>query len=191
MREKKKIIVAITGASGSIYPYYLLQSLADKQDLIDECCIVFSDNGKNVWEYELKMPFHYFQAEHFRYADNNNLFDAISSGSSAYDAMIIVPCSMGSIGRMATSISNDLISRSADVMLKEKRRLIIVPRESPYNTIHLQNMTALSQVGAMIVPASPFFYHYPETIEQLVLPFTERLLLYMDLPSCHFNWGER
>jgi len=191
MSVQKKIIIAITGASGAIYAYYLLQSLAKLHEYVAECCIVFSDNGQSVWEYELKKTHQLEYGKHIRYADNHNLFDAISSGSSGYDTMIIVPCSMGTLGRLSAGMANDLITRAADVMLKERKTLLIVPRESPYNTIHLQNMLTLSQFGAMIIPASPFFYHQPESLDQLILPFTERILSYAGLPSNHFNWANQ
>jgi len=174
--KNKKIIVAITGASGSIYAQKLLFKLGELSNQFSECTIIFSENGKNVWNYELNESFSCADNKKFRIVENSDLFDATASGSALYSSMIIIPCSMGTLGKIASGLANDLISRAADVMLKEKRQLLIVPRESPYNKIHLKNMLELMDAGAEIIPASPYFYHHPQNIEELLNPFISRII---------------
>ena len=176
MPKKKKIIVAVTEASGSVYADLLLKRIAQMKDEIEECALIFSSNGSSVWEYELGCTPDFSGVSHIRTVDVNNMFDATASGSAGYDSMIVVPCSMGTLARIATGVSDNLISRAGDVMLKEKRPLIMLPRETPYNAIHLQNMLNLDRAGAYIFAASPFFYHKPHSIEELLNPFVERLL---------------
>ena len=122
--------------------------------------------------------------------DNDNMFSSVASGSASWDTMIIVPASMGTVGRIAAGVSLSLIERAADVMLKERRRLILMVREAPYSLIHLRNMTTLTEVGAIILPASPSFYFNPTTIEELCLPTTLRALELAGLKIEHREWGE-
>ena len=112
-----------------------------------------------------------------------------ASGSGGFDAMVICPCSMGTMGRIATGISDSLITRSADVMLKERKNLVLVTRETPLNLIHINNMQTLTQAGAIIFPASPSFYHKPQTIEEAVLTVTKRVLSLIDVPTNFKKWG--
>jgi 4-hydroxy-3-polyprenylbenzoate decarboxylase len=122
--------------------------------------------------------------------DNDDMFASPASGSARWDAMVIVPCSMGCVGRIASGVSSDLIARAADVTLKEGRTLIVVPREAPLNLIHLRNLTALAEAGAVVLPASPSFYSRPETIEQVCATVTDRILARLGVAFPHFEWGK-
>ncbi len=189
MKNPTKIILAITGASGAIYAKYFIKRISDKQEEVSECTVIFSKNGKDVWKYELDEIFNPENNKNIRVVDNSNMFDAVSSGSAGYNSMIILPCSMGTLGRISSGCSDTLISRAADVMLKEKRKLILVTREAPYNYIHLKNMLTVVRAGGIIFPASPFFYHKPQNIEQLIAPFIERILEKADLEHQSYKWG--
>lgn len=185
---KHKIAICITGASGSIYTKVLLDKLLCITNQIDEIGLVMSDNALDVWEYEIgdksimSYPFTFYK--------KNNFFAPFASGSAKYNCVIVCPCSMGTLGRIAHGISNDLITRAADVMLKERRKLILVVRETPYSLIHLQNMLALTQAGAIICPASPSFYSRPENFEQLAATVIDRVLDLAGLDAEAFRWGQ-
>lgn len=181
-----KIIIAVTGASGSIYADNLIADVIQYSDY--KIALIFSETGKKVWEYELQKSLP-VENERIIIYDNQNYFAPPASGSASYKYMVILPCSMGTLGRIAHGTSNDLISRSADVILKEQKNLIVVPRELPYNLIHLKNMTALTEAGAMIVPASPSFYSHPKTMEQLVQTVTDRILKYIGINKETYEWG--
>lgn len=182
-----KIAVAVTGASGSIYAKVLLEKLLELKDKV-EVAIVWSDNAKTVWQHELgdtsygQLPFQVW--------DKRDFMAPFASGSSSYSSLIICPCSMGTIGRIAGGISNDLITRSADVMLKERRKLICVVRETPYNLIHLRNMTAVTEAGGIICPATPSFYSKPQTIEEAIYTVIHRVLQLADIDAPGYKWGE-
>ena len=138
---KRKIVVAVTGASGSVYAKILFEKLREIKDQLDEVGVIFSTNALDIWKYELNeefdpvSPFHVYEKDDF--------YAPFASGSANFDTLIICPCSMGTIGRIAHGVSDDLISRTADVMLKERRKLILVPRETPFSLIHLENMNWL------------------------------------------------
>lgn len=183
--RKRKIIVAITGASGSIYAKLLVEELARHEDI--DISLIISDNGSNVMRYEDSDS--WIDSHSIKILDNKNMFSAMASGSANYEAMVIVPCSMGTLGKIASGIADNLICRSADVMIKERRTLIIVPRESPMNTIHLRNLVKLSECGTTIVPASPSFYSKPETITDLCKTITERILTLLNVETEAFEWG--
>lgn len=183
-----KIIIAITGASGSIYAKQLINKL-QLQENAPDIALIFSDNGKKVWDYELNNE--KIDNKKIPIFSSNNFFAPPASGSSNYDAMIIIPCSMGTMGRIANGTSDNLIIRAADVMLKEKRKLIIVPRESPYNLIHIRNMETLLLAGAEILPASPSFYSKPQTLEELVNTIIERILSSLNYNNGNYKWGEK
>ena len=135
---KKKIVIAVTGASGSIYAKTLLDTLSKISDQIEAIGVVFSGNAKDVWNIELSgTTFENYPVKEY---DKNDFFAPFASGSAGYDAMVICPCSMGTLARIANGTSSDLITRAADVMLKERRKLIVVPRETPYNLIHLEKI---------------------------------------------------
>jgi len=186
--KKHKIIIGITGASGSIYGKLLLEKLKSLEDQIEECGVVFSDNAKDVWTYELgsfdekQIPFKLYSP--------NDFFSPIASGSSGFDVMIICPCTMGTLGRIASGVSSDLLTRAADVILKEHKKLIMVPREMPYNLIHLNNMKLLAEAGTIICPASPSFYSKPQNIEDAVMTVVDRVLILVGFQFSAFHWGE-
>ncbi len=185
---KQKLIIGITGASGTIYGKMLLEKLALLKDQTEETAVVFSENAKAVWKFELGsfdpagFPFRIYRPDDF--------FAPPASGSSGFDSMIVCPCTMGTLGRIASGVSNDLLTRSADVMLKERKKLILVPREAPYNLIHLNNMKLLTEAGAIICPASPSFYSKPVTIEEVVMTIVDRVLILAGLELSIFAWGK-
>jgi flavin prenyltransferase len=200
----RKIIVAVTGASGAIYAKHLLNALSSEQATGRELhrfagvdanggqktaiAVIFSDNAREIWEHELGEKFGAPEGvTHFK---NNDFYAPFASGSSDWDTMIVCPASMGMVGRIAGGISNDLISRAADVMLKERRKLILVPRETPYSLIHLNNMKLLTEAGAVICPATPSFYSQPATIDEVVMTVVERVLDLAGFTGDRFRWGK-
>jgi 4-hydroxy-3-polyprenylbenzoate decarboxylase len=186
--RKRKIVIAITGASGSVYALKLIEKLSRLNNPPEEIGVVFSDNGREIWESETGQKFiAAFPAKEY---NNKTLHAPFASGSSLFDSMIICPASMGTIGRIANGTSVDLISRTADVMLKERRKLIIVPRETPYNLIHLNNMRTLTMAGAIICPATPSFYSNPKTIEDLVMTVVDRITDLVGFDNNCYRWME-
>jgi 4-hydroxy-3-polyprenylbenzoate decarboxylase len=184
----RKIIVAVTGASGSVYAKLLLSRLSKLKNPPSEIAVVFSDTAKEVWEYETGSKYSPdLPAKEF---DNNSFQAPFASGSSSYDTMIICPSSMGTIGRIANGTSDNLIARAADVILKERRILIIVPRETPYNYIHLKNMETLTLAGAIICPASPSFYSKPSTVNELVMTVVNRIIDLAGFDNEGYKWME-
>jgi 4-hydroxy-3-polyprenylbenzoate decarboxylase len=188
---KHKIVIGITGASGAIYGKLMLQRLKGLHDQMDACGVVFSENAGAVWKYELgKEPDIITLADSLMEVYKpDNFFAPMASGSAGYDAMIICPCTMGTLGRIASGVASDLLTRAADVMLKERRKLIIVPREAPYNLIHLNNMKLLTEAGAIICPASPSFYSKPATIEDLAMTVVDRALNLAGFTLDSYKWG--
>jgi 4-hydroxy-3-polyprenylbenzoate decarboxylase len=184
----KKIVVAVGGSSGSIYAKVLLDSLEKLKDQIDKVGIVMSDNAKFNWELELGNKD--YENYPFDFYSKNDFMAPFASGSAKYDTMIVCPCSMGILGRIATGISNDLTTRAADVILKERRRLILVPRDTPYSLIHINNMKAITESGGIICPASPSFYSNPTSFEALVATVTDRVLDLAGLDLRTYRWGE-
>ncbi len=186
--QKHKIIVAVTGASGAIYAKVLFDKLSALKDQIETVGIVFSSNAKDVWEFELgntdydKIP--------FTIHDKNDFFAPFASGSAKYNTMIICPCSMGTMARIATGISNDLITRAADVILKERRKLIMVVRDTPYSLIHLNNMKTVTEAGGIVCPASPSFYSKPKDFEALAATVIDRVLDLAGLDQNTYRWSE-
>jgi 4-hydroxy-3-polyprenylbenzoate decarboxylase len=172
--SKIKLIVGVTGASGAIYAKVLFDSLLQVNNQVSEIAILFSDNAKGVWKYELgnsdyeKLPFTFYKKDDF--------YSPVASGSAGYNAMIIAPCSMGTLGRIAAGVSNDLMTRAADVMLKERRKLVLVARETPLSLIHINNMKTVTETGGIICPATPSFYSHPKTMEELAATVTNRAL---------------
>jgi flavin prenyltransferase len=186
--QKRKIILAITGASGSIYARKLIEKLCTLKDPPEEIAVIFSETAVEIWMSETGKK---FIAEYPAKEYNNKSYYApFASGSSLFDTMIICPASMGTIGRIANGVSGDLITRAADVMLKERRRLIIVPREAPYNLIHINNMKTLTLAGAVICPASPSFYSNPGTIDDLVMTVVDRITDLAGFDNDCFRWME-
>lgn len=183
----KNIIVAVTGASGSIYARLFCEELKASGDQIGEIAVIFSENGRLVAQYEDTLE--WASSSRFTCYDNADMFSAPASGSARYDAMVVIPCSMGTLGRIAGGVSGDLIGRAADVMLKERRKLILVTRETPLSAIHLKNMAALAGCGAVICPASPSFYAKPNDIEGLCRSVVERVMSLLDIDSPRFEWS--
>ena len=183
----KKIAIVITGASGSIYAKLLLQKMEQLKAQITELSLVMTDNAKQVWQTELgDGNFNNFSARYFSTKDFTAPF---ASGSAKYDGMIIIPCSMGTLGRIASGISNDLITRGADVMLKERKKLILVVRDTPYNLVHIRNMETITLAGGIICPASPSFYSKPQTIEQAAATVVDRVIDLVGITNESFRWG--
>lgn len=185
--EKQKIIVAITGASGSIYAQLLLKKLNSLQSQIGDVGVVMSDNAKDVWKYELENSD--FENISFNTYSKKDFSAPFASGSAKFKTMIICPCSMGTMARIATGISDDLITRAADVILKERRKLILVIRDTPYNLIHIENMRKITQAGGIICPASPSYYSRPQSIEQLAETVVDRVLDLAGLEIKSFRWS--
>lgn len=186
-----KIAVAITGASGSIYAKGLLDALVARlQDgTVQEVSLVMSANAKTVWTHELGDE-SFGDYPDFRLWEKTNFYAPFASGSSTYGALIVCPCSMGTLGRIAAGTSDDLVTRAADVMLKERRKLVLVVRETPYNLIHLRNMTTVTEAGGIICPATPSFYSRPQTIEEVAGTVVERVLGLVGLGGGGYRWGE-
>lgn len=183
----QKIVVAITGASGSIYAKVLLTKLLQLKEHISEISVVITENAKQVWQTELgNDEYKNFDTRYFSKDDFNAPF---ASGSGQYNTMIVIPCSMGTLGRIAAGISNDLITRAADVILKERRKLICVARDTPYNLIHIKNMETITLAGGIICPATPSFYSKPTTLEEVAATVVDRVIDLAGLPVKTFRWG--
>lgn len=185
---KRKIIVAVTGASGAIYAKVLFNKLREIKDQLLEVAVVFSSNAQDIWTYELDEEFE--PVFPFRVYEKDDFYAPFASGSSKFDTLIICPCSMGTLGRVANGISDDLITRAADVVLKERRKLIVVPRETPYSLIHIENIKTITLAGGIICPATPSFYSKPKTITELAETVVERILNLSGFDVGSFEWGK-
>lgn len=185
----KKIIVGVGGSSGAIYAKVLLDRLSALSNQIDAVGVVMSDNAKFNWTYELENED--YQNYPFDFYEKMDFMAPFASGSAKYDTMIICPCSMGLMGRIATGISTDLITRAADVILKERRRLILVPRDTPYSLIHINNMKTITEAGGIICPAVPSFYSKPSSFEELAATVIDRVIDLAGLEMESYRWGER
>mgnify|MGYP001404802296 FL=1 len=183
---KHKIIVAITGASGSIYAKVLLDQFVVLKDQIDTVGIVMSKNAKDVWEFELGNDS--YKDYPFKYYEKNDFMAPFASGSAQYKTMIVAPCSMGTLARIATGVSNDLVTRAADVILKERRKLILINRDTPLNLIHINNMKTITEAGGIILPASPSFYSKPNNFEELAATVINRVIDLADLKKESYRW---
>lgn len=185
-----KIVVAITGASGSVYAKVLLDKLTTfLSPQILDLSVVMSNNAKDVWQYELQNQS--FQDYKVNFYTKHDFRAPFASGSAKYDAIVIVPCSMGTMGRIANGISDDLLTRAADVQLKEKRKLIMVIRDTPYNLIHINNMKTIAEAGGIICPASPSFYSLPQNFEELAATVVDRVIDLIGLENKTYRWGEK
>jgi 4-hydroxy-3-polyprenylbenzoate decarboxylase len=186
--KKHKIVIAVTGASGAIYAQLLIAKLQQYATQIQNVGIVFSRNAKDVWQHELgntsyeNLPFPIY--------DRTDFFAPFASGSAGYTTMIIVPCSMGTLARIAHGTSDDLITRAADVVLKERRRLILMTRDTPLSLVHIRNMLAVTEAGGIVVPASPSFYSRPQSIEELASTVVDRILDLAGLDIDTYRWSE-
>lgn len=196
--KKRRIALALSGASGSVYGRRVLEELTKRDDI--ETHLLISPSAKKVLAVEDGI---HVDLDHFDpaslglqptaklvYHHHDNVAAAVASGSFQIEAMAIVPCSMGSVAAIAHGISDNLIERAADVMIKERRRLIVVPRETPYSTIHLRNMLTLSELGVIVLPASPGFYNRPVHIDQMVDFVVARVLDHLQIDHDLTNrWG--
>lgn len=181
-----KVIVAVTGASGAIYARQVLELLLESRD-VEEIALLRSTHAPDVLEAEgVALP----TSERITPMDNNDMWASVASGSAQWDAMIVVPASMGCVARIASGVSERLIERAADVMLKERRRVVVVVREAPYSLIHLRNMTTLTEAGAVVIPASPAFYFRPTTIEELCMHHSRRIVAAAGVRVERQEWGE-
>ena len=187
--SSKKIVVAVTGASGAIYADILLRKLQVLKNQHETVEVVFSDNARMVWEHEkVKTK---IQDIPFKIYPKNDFTAPFASGSAGYTHMIIVPCSMGTLGRIAAGVSDELISRAADVMLKERKKLILVTRETPLNLIHIRNMETVTLAGGIICPANPSYYSNPSTIEELAGTVINRVLDLCGFELDYKRWGKK
>ncbi len=182
-----KIAVAVTGASGAMYAQLLFERLQSLQSQIDILGVVWSSNAKVVWQEELGNTD--FNQHTFTTWDIKDFYAPIASGSAGFDALIICPCSMGTLGRIASGISDNLITRAADVMLKEHKKLICVVRETPYSLVHINNMKTVAEAGGIVCPASPSFYSKPQNIKELSMTVVDRALALAGLHVDSFKWG--
>jgi flavin prenyltransferase len=184
-----KIVVAVTGASGAIYAELLIKKLLKAKEQWADLAVVMTENAKQVWETELankeynSLPVTFYSQQDFG--------APFASGSAQFNTMIIIPCSMGTLGRIAHGISNDLITRAADVILKERRKLICVARDMPYSLIHIRNMETITLAGGIICPATPSFYSRPATIEEVAATVVDRVLDLAGINTKTFRWGEK
>ena len=196
----RHFVVAITGASGSVYGLRLISELLRSGERVS---LILTSAGRQVMNHETGLEWsaeitkqrqqvqEYFASIAVDCLATDDFWAGAASGSAAADAMIVAPCSMGTLGRIAAGLSGNLLERAADVMLKERRTLLLVPRETPFNNIHLENLLRLSQSGAVILPAMPGFYHGPQTIEDLVDFVVGKILDQLDVQHSLFTrWGE-
>jgi 4-hydroxy-3-polyprenylbenzoate decarboxylase len=186
--SKKKVVVGVTGASGSVYAKVLFDRLMELEDQVQDVGVVFSKNARQVWQLELgntdfeKLPFSVYNSMDF--------MAPFASGSAKYETMILAPCSMGTMARIASGVSNDLMTRAADVILKERRKLILVPRDTPYSLIHINNMKTITEAGGIIAPASPSFYSNPKDFEELAKTVVDRVLDLAGFDLNSYRWSE-
>ncbi|WP_426667194.1 UbiX family flavin prenyltransferase [Mucilaginibacter sp. McL0603] len=185
---KKKIVVAITGASGAIYAKLLLEKLQQLSGQLNEVAMVMSDNAKQVWQFELDNSD--FDNLPFKIYSKHDFMAPFASGSARFDTMVIVPCSMGTLGRIASGTSDDLVTRAADVILKERRKLILVARDMPLNLIHIRNMQTITEAGGIICPAIPSYYSKPKTVEEVAMTVVNRVIDLIGLENESYRWSE-
>lgn len=186
---KQNVAIAVTGASGSIYAKALFDRLVQLENQVNRVAIVMTNNAKTVWQFELgnkdyeKYPFEFYE--------NDDYFSPIASGSAQFSTLFVAPCSMGTLGRIAHGISDSLITRASDVMLKERRKLILIVRDTPYSLIHIRNMQAVTEAGGIICPASPSFYSLPKTFDDLALTVVDRALDLAGFSIDTFRWDKK
>lgn len=184
---RNKIVIAITGASGSIYAKLIIEKLLATKSQWEELAVVMTTNARFVWETELGEKT--YENYPLKFYASDDFTAPFASGSGRFNTMILVPCSMGTLGRIASGVSSDLITRAADVILKEKRKLICVLRDTPYNLIHIKNMETVTLAGGIICPATPSFYSKPTTMEEAVMTVVDRVLDLAGLDINAFRWG--
>jgi 4-hydroxy-3-polyprenylbenzoate decarboxylase len=189
----KKIVIALTGASGSLYAKVLFRKLELLAGQIEVVGLVMSENARLVWKHELGNE-DYLALEKMKLPpvvsyQKYDFMAPFASGSSGYHTMIVCPCSMGTLGRIAAGISDDLVTRAADVMLKERRKLILIVRDTPYNLIHLNNMKTVTEAGGIICPATPSFYSLPKNFDELAATVIDRALQLAGFELESYRWG--
>lgn len=195
MPEHKKLVIALTGASGAIYAQRTLLALQGTPHQVE---IVASRTGTELFRQEIGQHLDAFIHERvahgadFKLWNSDDFYAPFSSGSQPYDAMVVVPCTVGFLGRVAAGVADDLGTRAADAFLKEGRKLVLVVRETPFSEIHLQNMLQLRRAGAVILPANPGFYTRPANLEELVDGIVQRILDHIGLEDVvvHRRWRE-
>jgi 4-hydroxy-3-polyprenylbenzoate decarboxylase len=184
-----KLLVAVTGASGALYAKRLLQALAEarKSGTDLHVAICFSSNGRRVWQHELGAE----ETGGFREYANDDFTCSFASGSALWHAVVAVPCSVGRVGRIVSGVADDLISRAADVALKEHRKLVLVVRETPLSLIHLENLLTVARAGAIVLPAAPSFYGKPDSVTAVVDTVVARVLDQLGIDSrLASRWGK-
>jgi len=183
-----KIVIGISGSSGSIYAKLLLDKILLHKNQFEEVAVVITENGKANWNLEIgndsyaKYPFQFYE--------KNDFNAPFASGSARFNAMVLCPCSAGMMARVANGISNDLLTRAADVVLKERRKLILVLRETPLSLIHINNMKAITESGGIILPATPSFYSQPKSIESLCMTVVDRIFDLLQIEHKTYRWHE-
>ncbi|WP_419784809.1 UbiX family flavin prenyltransferase [Pseudodesulfovibrio sp.] len=187
--KNKRIILAVTGASGTLYAHTLARALAECENL--ELHLIISDAARKVMEMETDLSMEDFSPLAAAVHRADDIGAPPASGSWLHHGMVVCPCSMASLSAIATGRGDNLIHRAADVALKERRKLILVPRETPLSAIHLKNMLAADRAGAIILPACPGFYHRPASIDDLAAQLAGKILDQLDIPHALFSrWGE-
>lgn len=188
-----RYVIGITGASGSIYGIRLIEELIKRDN---EVYVVITENGEKVLEYEVDVNFKRWvekineNKQLLKLCSVNDMFSPIASGSFKTDGMIIVPCSMGTLSKISNGTSDNLLTRAADVMIKEKRKLILIPRETPLSSIHLKNMLFLSNLNVSIIPPMPAFYEKPKSIEDIINISVGRILSNLNIDNdLYEEWG--
>lgn len=199
MSQGKTIIVGVTGASGAVLAQTMLR-LLEADGRVSKVHLVVSETGMRLFATELgivsqdtrQLPalLTGTSTSKVEYLPNKDVGASIASGSNFADAMVIIPCSVGTLGSIAGGLSDDLLARAADVCLKERRTLVLCVRETPLNRIHLENMLRVQAAGALIMPVMPSFYHAPNTIDDIVLYFVQRVLAQIGLPQdTQYHWS--
>ena len=185
---KENIAIAVTGASGAVYAKVLLDRIQSVRDQVGRVAVVMTENAKLVWEFELDNKD--YENYDFEFFSNDDYFSPIASGSAKFKTLFVAPCSMGTLGRIANGTSNNLITRAGDVMLKERRKLILLVRDTPYSLIHIQNMQTITMAGGIICPASPSFYSKPKTFEDLAKTVVDRAIDLAGIDISSYRWGK-
>lgn len=183
----RKIVVGVAGSSGAIYAKVLFERLLQIKSQWQAVGVVMSKNAKLNWQLEIGNES--YQDYPFDFYEKDNFAAPFASGSAKYDTMLVCPCSMGTMGRIAAGISDDLLTRAADVVLKERRRLILVPRETPFSLIHLRNMVTVTKAGGVVCPAIPSFYSQPKSMDELAATVVDRILDLAGFELEAFRWG--
>lgn len=186
--KKHKLIIAVTGASGSLYAKVLFDRLSRLNNQLESVGVVMSDNAKDIWEFELGNR--EFENVPFKFYDKKDFMAPFASGSARYETMIVCPCSMGTLARIVHGVSDDLITRAADVILKERRRLLLVTRDTPLSLVHLENMRTLTLAGGIVVPASPSFYSKPSNFDELAATVVDRVLDLAGFENLTYRWND-